>query len=370
MRLTRRSMPLVAAAAACALAAPALADNVSVTLTGAGGTRQFSVEDMSGAPLTALDLTNNAQPFKVHVADSSFLPSAGQGNYTVSATMSNLYLKTGQSTYNYAVKIPSSQLSIGFGGNPLSTSGISLVDLPKLNLTGSLTCDPLNLQSLSTTLGLGTVGSLAAGVLTQLTNLCTAITTAGGTGAVAATVDGALQTLSLAVNNVLDSPSALSGATGGTFTNASYDSGTVGAGDTAGASGAPSATQVTLMQGTQSLSAGLISLIQNALDSGLPVVSSTGAAAETTTLAVTTALQTANTAMDTALRNLLLTLTASQAASAINGALHLAGFSTPTLSDIQAVTGSYYSVPVLQAAARTPVAGTYGGTMTVTFVQS
>jgi len=140
MRLSRRSLPLVAAAAACALAAPAFADNVSVTLTGAGGTRQFSVEDMSGQPLTALDLTNNAQPFKVHVADNSFLPTAGQGNYTVSASMSNLYLKTGTSTYNYAVKIPSSQLSVGFGGNPLSASGISLVDLPKLNLTGSLTC--------------------------------------------------------------------------------------------------------------------------------------------------------------------------------------------------------------------------------------
>jgi hypothetical protein len=367
MTKRRAFTPLVAAAAALALAAPALADNVSVTLTGSGGTRQFSVEDMSGNPLTALDLTSSSQPFKVHVQDNAFLPSAGQGNYSVSATMSNLYLKTGASTYNYAVKVPSSDLSVGFGSNPLSATGLSLVDLPTLNLTGTLTCDPLNLQSLATQLGLGSLAGLLSGVLTQLTNLCTAITANGG--AVTAAVNGAQQTISPTISTLTDLPTALGGATGGTFTNASFASGTVGAGDTAGATGAPSATSVSLMQGTQGLTSALATAIKNALDGTAALVAGSGTAL-TTTQAVTTGLTTAGTAVDNALAQLLQTVSSSQAVSAINTALSLASFATPVLSDIRAVTGSYYSVPVLQASARTPVAGTYGGTMTVTFVQS
>ena len=368
MTKRRAFPPLVAAVAALALAAPALADNVSVTLTGSGGTRQFSVEDMSGNPLTALDLTGSSQPFKVHVADNAFLPTAGQGNYTVSATMSNLYLKTGSSTYNYAVKVPSSDLSVGFGSNPLSATGLSLVDLPTLNLTGTLSCNPLNLQSLATQLGLGSLAGLVSGVLTSLTSLCTAITTAGS-GTVSAAVDGVQQTVSPVVSSLLDLPTALSGATGGTFTNPSFATGTVGEGDTAGAAGAPSATSVTLMQGTQALTSALATAIKNALDGSSALVAASGTAL-TTTQAVTTGLTTAGSTVDTALAQLLQTLSSSQAVTAINSALSLAGIATPSLSDIRAVTGSYYSVPVLRATARTPVAGTYGGTMTVTFVQS
>jgi hypothetical protein len=368
MTKRRAFTPLIATAAALALAAPALADNVSVTLTGSGGTRQFSVEDMSGNPLTALDLTSSSQPFKVHVQDNAFLPSAGQGNYSVSATMSNLYLKTGASTYNYAVKVPSSDLSVGFGSNPLTATGLSLVDLPTLNLTGTLSCNPLNLQTLSDQLGLGSIASLLSGVLTQLTNLCTAITTAGS-GAVSAAVNGAQQTVSPVLSSLTDLPTALGGATGGTFTNPSFAAGTVGEGDTAGATGAPSATSVSLMQGTQGLTSGLATAIKNALNGASALVAGSGTAL-TTTQAVTTGLTTAGTTVDNALAQLLQTLSSSQAVSAINSALSLASFATPVLSDIRAVTGSYYSVPVLQASARTPVAGTYGGTMTVTFVQS
>ena len=55
-RLTRPGVALAAATTALALAGPALAASVDVTITGLGGTRQFSVEDLSGATLTALDL--------------------------------------------------------------------------------------------------------------------------------------------------------------------------------------------------------------------------------------------------------------------------------------------------------------------------
>jgi hypothetical protein len=366
---------LVAAAAAVSLAAPALADNVSVTLTGTGGTRQFSVEDLSGNPLTALDLgTGSSQPFKLHVADSSFLPAAGQSGYTVSATMSNLYLKKSDGTYNYAVKVPSSELSIGFGNNPLSVAGLSLVDLPRLSIGGTLAAcaSPLTaLTSLATSLGLS-LASLSTDAVTALTTLCTTI---GASAApVSAVVDGALQNISnLVPTSLLDAPTALSGAYGGSFSNPSYAAGTVGAGDTAGASGAPSATSLTLMQGTQSLTAALASLISGGLNTalnGLPLVAGSGSAATTAT-AITTKLADAGTGtVAAALGQALQAMNAAQQLTAITTLLHLSAVATPLLGDIHAVTGNYYSVPVLTANPRTPVAGTYGGTMTVTFVQS
>ncbi|MFN2539498.1 MAG: hypothetical protein ABR549_15290 [Mycobacteriales bacterium] len=372
MALARRLTPVLAAAAALSLAAPAFADSVSVTLVGAGGTRQFSVEDMLGAPLTALDLgTGSSQPFRVHVRDAAFLPSPGQGGYTVGATMSNLYLKTGPSSYNYAVKVPSNELSIGFGSNPLSIGGLSLVDLPKLSVTGTLgSCaSPLTgLTGLASSLGT-TVAALSPDALAALTTLCTQI---GSSAApVTTVVDGALQTLSnLVPASLLDAPTALSGATGGTFTNPSYAAGTVGAGDSAG-SGAPAATSLTLMQGTQNMSAGLVALIQSALTStGVPLVAGSGTAL-TTVEAITTKLADAGTGtVAGALGQVLQNMSAAQQLSALNGLFHFVGFSAPALSDINAVTGNYYSVPVLKANPRTPVAGTYGGTMTVTFVQS
>ncbi|MDX6268426.1 MAG: hypothetical protein QOD70_3166 [Frankiales bacterium] len=369
---------LVAAAAAVSLTAPALADNVSVTLTGAGGTRQFSVEDLNGNPLTALDLgTGSSQPFKLHVADSSFLPAAGQSGYTVSATMSNLYLKKSDGTYNYAVKVPSSELSVGFGSNPLSIAGLSLVDLPRLSIGGTLAscASPLtDLPAFALSLGVP-LGSLTAGAVTALTTLCTTI---GASAApVTAVVDGALRNISnLIPTSVLDTPTALSGAYGGSFTNPSYAAGTVGAGDTAGATGAPSATSLPLMQGTQNLSAALASLISGAVSSALtgvgapPLVAGSGAAA-TTAESITTKLATAGIGtVSAALGQALQAMASPDQLTAINTLFHLTGVLTPLLADIHAVTGNYYSVPVLTANPRTPVAGTYGGTMTVTFVQS
>lgn len=42
----------------------------------------------------------------------------------------------------------------------------------------------------------------------------------------------------------------------------------------------------------------------------------------------------------------------------------------PVLADIVSLNGNYYAFPVLRATPSTPVAGTYDGTLTVTFVQS
>lgn len=363
----RHLTPLLAAAAALSLAAPSFGD-VTVTLQGTNGTRQFSVEKLDGTPLTALDLGTGAPTqFQVHVKDTSFLPGLGQGSYSASATMTNLYLQDSAGNPNYNVKVPSSELSIGFGPTPLSIAGLSLVDLPKLGLTGTLsgcTNSVLGLTSLATSLGL-TYASLTPDQLNALTALCTQI---GLTAApVTTTVDGALQTLTgLVPPSLLDAPTALSGAIGGTFTNPAYP-----AGATDKPASPPAATALTLMQGAPSLTTTLANLIKSALVStGVPVVASSGTAL-TTPLSVTQSLASAGTGtVSGALSQLLQTLSAPQQVSTINSVLSFTGFSLPTLSDIHAVSGDYYSKPYLNANPRTPVAGTYGGTMTVTFVQS
>ena len=377
-RLSRRTAALTAVATTAALAAPAaFAADLPVTITGLGGTRQFNVEDLTGATLTALDLgTGLTKPFRTHVSDASFLPtSALTDDYSVTATLSNLYLKTGASSYNYAAKIPSSDLKINFGALPLSGSGISLQDLPKLTLTGVLpTCLTLS-DSIKTALGLGVSGLLNGLPLdvsnTALTTLCTTLAT---TNSLSATVDGLVQNLVPTINSVLNLPSQLGGATGGTFTNASYAAGTVGAGDTAGASGAPTATAVSLMTGTHNLSAGLISSLTAALTNalaGLPLVATTVTPTKTTLEAALAGLtDPASSVVANQLGAVMSVLTDANKATILNGLGLSATPLDPVLATIKGITGSYYAFPVLRATPSAPVAGTYGGTMTVTFVQS
>lgn len=372
-RLPPRTTAALALGTALAVSAPAFADNVGVTVTGLGGTRQFTVENLAGAQLTALNLgSGGAQPFRTHVQDAGFLPtSLLTGSYTVNAAINNLYLKDG-SAYNYAVKIPSKDLSIGFGGSPLAGSGISLQDLPKLSLTATLaSCGSLS-SGLKTALGLQTISGITTAIdltNTALTTLCTTLATPG-VHDLAATVDGVVQNLVPALTAVADLPSALSGATGGTFTNPSFASGTVGAADPS-ASGTP-ATVVSLMTGTHNLSAGLIAALKAALTNaltGLPLVAAGVTPAATTLEAAVAALNTAADTLSNQLGAVLSTLSDANKISVLNGlGLGLTALD-PVLANIKGITGSYFAFPVLKATPTTPVPGTYNGTMTVTFVQ-
>lgn len=374
---TKRSLALlVAAATTVAVAAPALADtSVPVTVVGVGGTRQFAVEDVTGAPLTALNLgTGGAQPFRTHVTDSSFVPAALGGNYDVSASLSNLYLKTGSgssaSDYNFNVKVPSSDVAIGFGSNPLAISGLSLADLPKLSISGSL-ASCLNLDNtLKGILGLSPAGAVLNGN-TALSTLCTTLGVLGSP--VAATVDGQLQTLTPSLTDLTAFPTALSGATGGTFTNPSYAAG-VGALDTAGAAAATSqATSVPLMKGTTAatLAPSLVSDLLGKLTAlSSPLTTATGSGALAQTSAVVAALQASTTPVVSQLGAVLVGLSAAQQSSALNDIFTTLTPLAPVLADLQGVTGSSFAFPVLRATPKTPVPGTYAGTLTVTFVQS
>lgn len=371
MIVKRRLSLLAAASMAVAVAGPALAaTSVPVTIIGVGGTRMFSVEDLSGAPLAGLNLgTGGAQPFRTHVVDSSFVPAATGGNYSVSATLNNLYLQTGTG-HDFTTKVPSSAVSINFGSNPLSETGLSIADLPKLALSGALAnCTNLS-GTLKAALGLDSAGNVIGSNL-ALTTLCATLTTAAPlatTAPVGATVPAAVQTLTPLLSSVADLPTALSGAIGGTFTNPSYDG--IGAGDT-NVTNPPAATSVPLMTGTTaaSLSANLVTALTKALSTAGALTATSGPALADTGTVIAQLSGSGNT-VTSQLGAVLAQISNANQVSAINEIFQTITKVAPVLADIQGVTGNAYAFPVLKATPRTPTPGTYSGTMTVTFVQS
>jgi hypothetical protein len=378
-RRARLAVPLVAGSL-LAVAAPAMAvtatcsgtpatcvAGVPVSVVGLGGTRQFTVEDVHGNDLTSLDLgTGGAQPFRTHVQDTGFT-ATGQ-SFSVSATMSNLYLRT-TSGHDYAVKVPSSDLAIGFGSTPLTGSGISLATLPTLSVSGTLS-SCLNLSSpLQSALGLNLLGIPIDPSNLALTTLCTLLGLTGGP--VSATVDGALQNVQPALSSLANLPVPLSGAVGGTFSNPDFGTGTVGANDP-GKTATP-ATSVPLMAGgPANLTAGLTTALTSALTTtlnGLPLVTSTDVGAKTSVAAVVTALSGSADTLTSTLGAVLAGLNSVTNQVTVLNSL-TGSLVAPTLASVQSMDGVYDGFPVLHATPITPVAGTYDGTLTVTFVQA
>jgi hypothetical protein len=359
--------PALAVTATCTGSPATCVAGVPVSVVGLGGTRQFTVEDVTGADLTSLDLgTGGAKPFRTHVADAGFT-ATGQ-SFSVSSTMTNLYLAQGAG-HSFAVKVPSSDVSIGFGGSPLAGSGISVVDLPKLSVTGTLGSSCLNLSgALKTALGINSLTGLpidASNLL--LSQLCTVLLT---DQTVAATVDGVLQTVTPVVSSLTDLPTPLSGATGGTFTNPSFASGTIGASDPAATGTTP--TSVPLMSGgALNLTAGLTTALTSALNTaltGLPLVNATDSGTRTTLAAAIASMSASADALTSKLGSVLNTLTAANQVTVLTSLA--SSLVQPVAGDVLSLNGQYYAFPILHATPSTPVAGTYDGTLTVTFVQS
>jgi hypothetical protein len=359
--------PAMAVTATCSGTPATCVAGVPVSVVGLGGTRQFTVQDVHGNDLTSLDLgTGGVQPFRTHVQDTGFT-ATGQ-SFSVSATMSNLYLRTA-SGHDYAVKVPSSALAIGFGSTPLTGSGISLDTLPKLTVGGTMpSC--LNLSaSLQSALGLSVLGIPLDPSNLALTTLCTLLGLTGGP--VSATVDGAVQNVAPTLSSLTNLPIPLSGAVGGAFSNPDFGTGTVGANDP-GKNATP-ATSVPLMAGgPANLTAGLTSALTTTLTNtlnGLPLVTSNDVGAKTSVAAAVTALSGSADLLTSTLGTVLAGLTSVTNQVAVLNSL--AGtLIAPTLANIQSLNGVYDGFPVLHATPTTPVAGTYDGTLTVTFVQA
>lgn len=327
--------------------------STTVSLDASVGSRQFFVEDLTGSDLTSLNIDRDgAQPFRVRVKDTNF--GSVTQDYQIDATLNNLY-KDGDVTKS---KIPSSAFKIGFGASKLAASGVSFPVEPSYLLSGTI-------EPCATLVGLG--GALAT--LDPLSPLCILLGTTGQT-VTDHPVAGAVKNIVLTASQLKelgDLPVQLAGATGGTFTNADYKNG-IGAGDASGNNAA--GTAVGLMAGTAGITTNLLSIITGALPASSTALTTADDVGSRVPLA--TVISTLSTSSDLALSQLGQAIgalgNATQQSAVIN---RLTGtLVTPTLSNIKELTGTYSSFPILTAAATAPEAGTYKGTMTVTFVQT
>jgi hypothetical protein len=369
-RSARRCAAALLGAAVAATAAPALADPVDVTVQTSAGSRQFAVQDLTGAALTGIHLgPGGQQPFRTTVADQGFQDlTAG---YTVTAKMNNLYLHTGDpSAPDYSVAVPSSAVSLQYGTSPLSALGLDLSVLPKLSITGTLqSCADLD-AGVKTALGLDPLGAVLDLTDTALLNLCDKLLVADNT-AVTLAVDSMLQQVQPAVSDLADLPAALTGAQPGAFTHPDFSAGTIGAGDTAGAAAASGpATTLSVMTGTPGMSTALSNAIATSVNDAigtLPLTTGDGTPAQAALADVVAALSSSADAGVAAVGTALGALDATRQSALANTLV--ADLVPPALADILSMSGQYHAFPVLKATPTTPQPGVYKGTLTVTFVQ-
>lgn len=373
-RSTARRLAVVATAASCLATAalPALAQTatqeVTVSYVVADGTRQFSVTELDGTTALQNFTFDSAlqKPFRTLVKDTNRLLNS-QG-YHVNAQMTNLYRKTATG-YDYTTVIPSKNLSLTYGANPLAgTSTLPVV--PRVSLVGTIgTCAD---ASVAGALGIDPVGllDLAFGLLSPLLqtvcNELGALTSTART--VDAVVDGALKTVTAPLA-LPDLPFALTGATqAGAFTNPSYQ-GAIASGDSA-KTGAATATSKRIMTGSPlvpsgnltGLLAGLTSTLTTTIGS-TPLVTADNSGVTTLTKALA-AISSGNSALVSTISKLTAT-----------DQLDLVKLLTDTLlpvdlSALTSVTGQYGAFPVLQANPLGTKQGTYDGTLIVDFFET
>lgn len=159
----------LAALSVTALAVPAGAQNVGVTLDNPSGNRVVTVEDMSGAQLSSLDFGKSRElPFRVKVQDTDYTRS----DFSVSATMTNLYVDDG-GTLDYTKKIASSKVGLGSQVNPLNVLNLTATVQPIVGtvteLVDSTICNTLGLVTTVTGNCTLTTSNLTGKVVEDLT---------------------------------------------------------------------------------------------------------------------------------------------------------------------------------------------------------
>ena len=310
---------------------PSAHADVTVAVTNPGGSRAVFVEDLLGNALTTLDFGAGAvKPFRVRVVDTTM----DRAGFQVNASLSNLYLATGASTYDYSASIPSSAVSLGFPGAPLTVENLGAVLTPVFDLAETVT------------------GAL-----------CTAIQAAGAPASACAItvrgVQGARQTVTnlpvdlSSLTSLAQLPLVPQVGETGAFTNPAYS----GIGDFPAKPGSPPAAT------TRRLVGGGLGTVLSMLQLQIAVTP------------VTTVIDPA--VVEGALRTALgtvpagavfdLLLSADQQ-SLVNGVVATA--QALLALQIVALSGTYLSFPILNVAVPSSApAGAYRGTMVVTTIQ-
>lgn len=372
---------LLALGAAATGAAAADVSSVTVSAAATNGSRQFLVEDLTGAQLTALDLgtSGQGQLFQTRVKDTDY--TAYGSPFTASMEMTNLYKKDG-AVIDYATMVPSSKIAVGYASVPTDLAGVNLAALPTISVAGLLP----KCGSLSTLLN-GTGSSLLSGTglldpvlgLVGLSGAAAPLCNALG-GSLAATgpavegVDGVVvplaeEVLTPALDAVASLPVSVTGSTeAGNFANASY----LGAGADDTAKSATPATARKVLAGTPNGALDLASLVSPLLD-GLPLFSADplGTDGLTSVSSVVSALQASTDGAVASVGNALAGLSALEQTRILSGLTEVGGNPIATLADtvLDRISGTYRSFPRLTADLNGAPTGTYTGTMTITFVQ-
>lgn len=352
--MNRRPLALLSVLAlGLTLAAPVSAEEVTVSLSPTSGGRTLHVEDLAGARLQSLNFDKGGTlPARIRVVDQAN-DAVGSG-FEVSATMTNLYRKT-ETGHSYDQPIPSDKLAVSYGTTPISAAGVAVSYLPRYVLSGTIP----DCTTLSTT------STVLAGLLTDplAAPLCTTLGTTGA--AVAATpVPGATQNLTLPLTDLTDLPASLDlTPEAGAFTLPDYAHG-VAVNDPAKTTTA--GTSRTVLAGSALITADLRTTLEGTLAS-LPMVSATGAGTQVAVSSVLTQMQSSADATTSTLGGNIAQLGTVDQQVAVVQALTSA-LQVPALSDLSGLTGTYVSLPLLQASASAPVAGTYEGTLTVTML--
>lgn len=308
--------------AAAAVAPSQAQTDVDVTLSEAAGSRTLYVENMVGESLTSLDFgAARSLPFRVRVVDSDF----DRQSFSVTATMTNMYLDNG--ALDYTTAIDSADVSLGSQAQPLNVFGVTATVQPLVDTVTTIT-DLL----LCADLGLTILGGVQCEI--ELSNLV-----------------GNLQTVEVPVDlsQLTKLPIIPQANDTGPFTNAEYGAG-VGTGDPS-----PSvdpATSLGVLAGglgpTSALSEIEAMLATTPLATLVP---------EETVVSALVAAYPLLGELSTADIDALLTQT-------VGSVVPL------TLTEIVAQTGTYMSLPTLNVnvpAGTTP--GDYRGTLVVTALQ-
>lgn len=325
----RKSIIAILALGLVVSTSAARGDNVDIAVDNPGGSRTLYVEDLTGQALTDLDFgATRAQPFRVRVVDSTM----DRTGFTVSSSMTNLYLDDGAGGLDFGTKIDSANVSISHPANPLNALSIAGRLQPTFDAVSTI-ADPVICGVLS----LPVVGGQCTISVNDL--------------------QGKLQTVPLTVdlNDLTNLPLLPQGSDAGAFTNPTYE------GLAALAPQPPSppaATARQMLKGTSVNTAAVLS----ALDAALATVLGAQALGDMVdTGTVTAALRDATGLVWDA-------LSPAQVTTVLGATVATA--QSLVAAEVLGQTGTYLSLPLLSV--DVPVdamRGTYRGTLVVTGLQ-
>lgn len=327
-------------ALAAAVAGPALAGSVNVTMSTTQGSRTLNLYQPDGStPLVTSDISSGASNFIAQVVDSGY----SNNGFKVQATMSNLY-QFANNAYNCAHSVSSSAINLSSPTGLLSLAGVTTNLTPVFNLVGTLT--PLNVLGLTSNVPINLpVNGLLPGSLNPISQ--SQLTGLSATNLIGSALAGVESKLPVSFGTT---------GLGGNFTSPDVHPTC----DTT----ASGATPVQIMNNTADptgVTSVLQGLIQTALGTATPTVTQLISGGFLTSSAVSTALQGVS------------SLVNQLGLGGLTGALStIQGLLTSTLSTVGLApstlvqSGNYSSSPNLAVSTAGIPAGTYKGVMTVT----